>query len=120
MKNGLFESLSGLKDVLQNYVTARVNLWKIILIEKLARTGTAVITSVTVLTFTAFFILFLIFAFSFWYGEKYGSLAAGFLISGGFFLFLALIVILFRKPIFSGMLIKGLKSVLFSDNDKEK
>jgi hypothetical protein len=120
MKNGVFESLFGLKEVFQNYITARVNLWKIVLIEKVAKAGTVIMTSITVLTFSTFILLFLTFAFSFWYGEKYGSLAIGFLIAAGFYLLVSLIVILLRKAIFSGALIKGLKSALFSEKEKEK
>lgn len=120
MKGGIFESLFGLKEVVQNYLSARVNLWKIMLLEKIAKTGTVVMTTITVLTFLSFVLLFLTFAFSFWYGEKYGSLATGFLISAGFYVLIALIVILFRKLIFSGTLIKSFRSVLFSDEEKKK
>lgn len=120
MKTGILESLFGLKEIFQNYLSARINLWKIVLLEKFAKTGTIVMTSVTVLTFLTFVLLFLTFAFSFWYGEKHGSVATGFLIAAGFYLFVSLIVILFRKAIFSKALIKNFKSVLFSDEDKEK
>jgi hypothetical protein len=115
----LSESFSELNQAVRNYVDARIRYWKVLLLEKSTRAITFLFSSVVVLITLVTSLIFLGFAFSFWFEEKGGSLWLGFLITAGFHLFLTLIFFLFRKAIFSGSIIKNLRDLLFPDKEEK-
>jgi len=120
MKNyTLEENFSELKSLLKDYLDARVNLFKLFLLEKIAKVGTYFLTAIVFLVLILFVILFSTFAFSFWYGNKFGNLAEGFLISAGFYVLLALAVFLLRRPLFTNSIIKNISSIIFSENKND-
>jgi uncharacterized membrane protein len=121
MKNKtLSENFSELNDVLKSYLAARVKLWKVLLLEKITKGGTYVFTTLVVLISVFACLIFLGFAFSFWYAENQGSLSTGFLISAGFTLLLMGLVILVRKRIFSRNILKNSKDFLFNEDEINK
>ena len=117
--NSLKENLSELNTIINRYIEAKIDLWKVLLLEKVTKIGTYFFTVIAVLVTFLFTLLFLTFAFSFWYGNAYGNITVGFLISAGFFLVLALLIYRLRKPLFSNNIIKNIGSIIFSD-DEEK
>jgi hypothetical protein len=117
--NSLKENLSELNTIIKSYIEAKIDLWKVLLLEKVTKIGTYFFTVIAVLVTFLFTLLFLTFAFSFWYGNAYGNITVGFLISAGFFLVLALLIYRLRKPLFSNNIIKNIGSIIFSD-DEEK
>lgn len=118
--NSLKENLSELNTIIKSYIEAKIDLWKVLLLEKVTKIGTYFFTVISVLITFLFTLLFLTFAFSFWYGNTVGNITIGFLISAGFFLFLALVVYWLRKPLFSNNIIKNIGAIIFSDEEEEK
>jgi len=120
MKNySLEENFSELKGLLKDYFEARVNLLKAFILEKIAKVGTYFITAIVFLIILLFIILFSTFAFCFWYGNKFGNIAEGFLISAGFYVLLAIAVFLLRRPLFTNSIVKNIGSVIFDENKKD-
>ena len=118
MKNKtLSESFSELNDVLKSYLAARIKLWKVLMLEKATKAGTYTFTTLVVLISLFSCLLFLGFAFSFWYGETQGSISTGFLISAGFSLLVMFLIYLLRRRIFSRNIIRHSKDFLFDEND---
>ena len=118
--NSLKENLTELNTIIKSYIEAKFDLWKVLLLEKVTKIGTYFITVISILITFLFTLLFLTFAFSFWFGNTYGNITAGFLISAGFFLILALVIYRLRKPLFSNNIIKNIGSIIFSEDEKDK
>ncbi len=115
----LTENVSELNHVIKRYIEARMDLWKINLLEKITKTGTYFYTSVLVILALSFVLLFATFAFSYWYGKEYGNIAGGFLISAGFYVVLGIIIYLLRRPIFSNNIIRNISAIIFSDDERK-
>lgn len=118
--HSLKENISELNSIIKSYIEARIDLWKVLLLEKVTKIGTYFFTVIAILITFLFTLLFLTFAFSFWFGNTYGNITTGFLISAGFFLLLALVIYWLRKPLFSNNIIKNIGSIIFSDHEDEK
>lgn len=118
--NSLKENLSELNTIIKSYIEAKIDLWKVLLLEKVTKIGTYFFTVIAVLITFFSILLFLSFAFSYWYGNTFGNMTVGFLISAGFFLLLALLLYGLRKPLFSNNIIKNIGSIIFSDDEDEK
>ena len=118
MKNKtLSENFSELNDVLKSYLAARLKLWKVLLLEKTTKAGTYVFSTLVVLISIFSCLLFLGFAFSFWYGSTRGSISTGFLISAGCSLLIMALAYLLRKRIFARSILKNSKDFLFNEDE---
>lgn len=116
MKNTeLSESLSELKEVLGRYIDARVDLAKAVFLEKTSKIGTYFLTSITAILLIASLLLLLAFAFSYWYGHNYGEIYIGFLIAAGFYLIIGVVILSFRRKVFTDNIIKNVGKIIFSD-----
>jgi hypothetical protein len=115
----LSENLSILNDSVKKYLNARLELAKIKMMAKATRIGTYFFSTMVVLITLAFFFLFLAFAFSFWYAENFGNIYEGFLLSGGGFVVLGLIILLLRNQIFSNSIVRNIADILMSDEEND-
>ena len=113
----LTENLRELNEVIKRYISARIRLFQLVMLDKFAKAGTFLITSVLVIISGAFILLLLTLAFSYWYGKTYGSLAQGFLISAGFFVLVTLIIYWLRKSFITNIIIRVM-SELFNNQDE--
>lgn len=118
-KNALSENLAEITAAIKSYVNTRIDLLKLTLLQKITRAGTFILTFVSVLVSLFSVFIFLMFAFSFWYGQKTGNLAQGFLISAGIFLVILILIYLLRRMIFSNTLVRIFSHILFSDEDQK-
>jgi len=114
-KHSLTENISELNDIIKSYLEARIDLWKVLFLEKTTKLGTYFISAISIVVAILFMFVFLAFAFSFWYGDTYGKISDGFLISAGFFVLMAILLFLLRKPLFSNSIIKKVASLIFTD-----
>ena len=120
MKNKtLLENFSELNDVVKSYLDARINLWKVLLLEKITKTGTYFFSIVVSIVVIASLLLLLTFAFSFWYGNMYGNIYVGFLLSAGFYAVIGIILFLLRRPIFANNVVRNIGKILFVKDDEE-
>ena len=116
-RDTLIESVGELGDSVKSYVNARVDLWKLSFLERFSKSSTFFLTAIVVILTIAMLLLMFAFAFSFWYAESYGNLTGGFLISGGGILVVGIIVILFRRLIFTNGILKKFSKFLFEDEE---
>jgi len=114
----LSENLTELNEVVKSYVDARLKYWKVLLLEKTTKAGTFVFSSVVLLVLLLSFLLFLGFAFSFWYAEEHGSLWTGFLISAGGVGVLTLLVYFLRKTLFTRSILRNISKLIFPEDDE--
>ena len=117
--NDLSDNLSRITEALKGYFNSRIDLLKLDLLQKTSRAGVYLLTFISVMVSILAVTVFLMFSFSFWYGDKTGNLAEGFLISAAFFLLVLILVYLLRKAIFSRTLIKVFSQILFSEEDNQ-
>ncbi|MDT8393221.1 MAG: hypothetical protein RQ761_05230 [Bacteroidales bacterium] len=116
-KSDLSKNLSSVTDVMKDYLQAKLDIFKLDLLQRSTRAGVFLFTFITVL-FSVFAVaIFLMFSFSFWYGARTGNLSQGFLISAAVFLLVLIVVFLFRKAIIGRSIIKNISKILFSDDD---
>lgn len=115
-KSDLSDSLSSIVEVLKDYLNAKLDLFKLELLEKSSNAGLYFFSFISLILSVFGVVLFLMFSFSFWYGERTGNLSQGFLISAGIFFLIMIIVFLLRKVIFGRSLIKNISKMLFSDS----
>lgn len=114
----LSASIMELKTILIKYFSANLNLGKAVLIEKISKVGTYFFTMVSSIVIIACLLIMLVLAFSFWYGDVYGNIYEGFLISALFYLVIGALLYFFRKSIFSDTIIRNLGEVFYEDDDK--
>lgn len=116
-KSDLSKNLTTVTDVLKDYLQVKLDLFKLDLLKRSSRAGLFLFTFISVL-FSVFAVaIFLMFSFSFWYGERTGNLAQGFLISAGILFFILVVVLVLRKVVFGRILIKNISEILFSEDD---
>ncbi|MFU8843621.1 MAG: hypothetical protein ACNA7V_07420 [Bacteroidales bacterium] len=117
--NDFSEGFSGMAEVIKGYVNAKVDLIKLGLLQKVTRAGVILLTYISVIISSFAVAIFLMFSFSFWYGDQTGNFAQGFLISSAFFLFILFLIYLGRRVIFSRNLIKHFSRILFTDDEND-
>jgi hypothetical protein len=116
MKKGQFiDSFNDILDTAKAYGNTQRILLKLYLVEKISRTGTMFLTSVIAGIILGIFLAFLTFAFSFWYGETYGSLSTGFLISAGFYLVLFIVFLLLRRTIIENKVVQKATDIFLEE-----
>jgi len=116
----LQENFSELSGVVKSYIDARINLWKVNLLENVTKAGVYLLTSIFMLVVILFILLLLTLAFSFWYeAGNHGTLTEGLLLSAGFFVLVALVVFLLRKRFFANHIIKNIAPLIFNEDENE-
>lgn len=116
----LHENFSELSGVVKSYIDARINLWKVHLLENVTKAGVYLLTFILIWIASLFILLLLAFGFSFWYeASNFGPLSEGFLLSAGFFVLLALLVFLLRKKLFANHIVKNIAPLIFNEDKKE-
>ncbi len=120
MKNrSLVEDISELNDVIQSFVQAKLDLWKIVFLQKITRLGTYLLSTMIIAIVLLVVSVFLTLAFTQWYSNSVGTLSEAYLIASGFYVAVGVIIYLFRKSLFSNMMVRNIASIIFSDEDDE-
>ncbi len=116
-KKSFFENISELKENLKLYLESKVSYYGITAFEK-------VVKALTVLTGIGFVLLVIWIALIFfsgavalYVGNLLESIELGLLIVGGFYIFLGILLSIFKTQIFSALVIKILGNVFFKDDD---
>lgn len=120
MKNrSLVENISELNDIIKSFIEARLDLWKLIFLQKVTRLGTYLLSTIIIAIIILMVVVFLTFAFTQWYSITYGTLSEAYLIAAGIYVVLAVLVYFLRKNLFSNMMVRNIASIIFSDEDDE-
>lgn len=103
-------------SIARSYVNARIELWKLSLLEKTSLAGAHFLSTVIVVLIVAFCLLFISLAFAFWYGQQTGDMVAGFLITAGFYVVIGLVFLLSRTFFVTGPVIKALSRIMYKED----
>lgn len=120
---GEFDSNRNLWDELysslKEYLDLRINEGKLSLTESLAVLFSRLIVFILTVITGAVAFGFFAFAFSQWIGSLIGSQALGALITGGIFLIVVIILIVFRNKLFTDSMVKLLIGMFFKNHNNE-
>ena len=116
-RNPLKETVEELK----NYLDLQLRYQKMIAAKKMSKLSSFAALFLILFSIAAGFILFFSFAFVWWYSDgNSAKMAHGYLIVAGFYLFLAVVTIIFRKPLLTNPIRNILAKLFFEDSDSEK
>jgi integral membrane sensor domain MASE1 len=104
----------------RTYLKSRIELWKLSLLEKVALAGTFFLSSVLMIVISTLCLLFLSIGFAYWFGQKTGDPATGFLIIAGFFVIIGIFFILGRKFFVNRPVSRKLGSIIYDEKQPEE
>lgn len=113
------ESMETLTDHVKEYIDLRVDLVKLILVEKLSRLTSLLLIVIIFLVLLMFAAVFLGFAFVLWYGNNAGPMWAGALIVVGVLVLNGTLLYLFRKKIVLNPVTARLSKIIMEEPDDE-
>jgi amino acid transporter len=99
----LNELLAALKAEIQDWVETRTKLLQLHVFEKTAIVGSFLVYGIIIINVLFFAFLFAFFALGFLIGKWVNSVAGGFAIISCFFLLILIVMLIFRKAIFTGL-----------------
>ena len=111
MQNNVSETTDIINNA-KNYINLKLDLYNLILNEKLAKISSFFFTLASLIILFSLFLFFISFSFVYWYGETRGELHHGFFIVGVFYLIVGFLVFLFRKKLILNPLISRLTKML--------
>lgn len=107
------------QDLLERYLSNRVQLVKLQLAEKSARV-TTLLAAGLIIAFLGFFVLlFSSIMLGFYFSEKLHSQFFGFGIVAGVYFLLLVLVIIFRKPLLDQFIFRKIVAILFDTDEDE-
>jgi len=102
----------------KDYVNLRIDYIKLLLTEKIARMASFFLLSVIFFILGMFLLLFISFAFVFWYGEEIGPTFVGALIIVGFYIVTGLTIYGMRNKLFVNPMVKKLAKIIMEEEDE--
>jgi hypothetical protein len=117
--NRISDNISTITESVRDYVNLRIDYLKLLLTEKIAKLASFFLISIIFFILTMFLILFLSFAFVFWFGEEVGPMYTGALIVVAFYIFTGLLIYGYRHKIFINPLVKHLAKILMEEENAE-
>jgi Putative Actinobacterial Holin-X, holin superfamily III len=85
-----------------NYLETSVELLKLQVVNKSSQITASVVSGITILLIIIFGIFILNIGVAIWVGDLLGKMYLGFFVVAGFYILLALLLLLFRKPWLKG------------------
>jgi len=114
------DGLFGLREDLQNYLETKVSYYGLTAFEKAVRLLIVLLGNGIIVVTLLVAVFFLAGAGALYLGSLLESHTLGFLITGGFFLLVALLLMLFRKRIFGPCIIRSLANIFFTDDHENQ
>lgn len=119
-KKNLGEQFKSLSGDTKEYLQLKLELFKLTATEKLAMVVSHLIISVIILFLVGMVVIFLSFAFIYWFDAHVGSLWAGALIVAGFDILVGVLIYAFRNPLFINPLVSKMSNIILEDDDDEE
>ena len=113
----MLEHISGLQESLRKYLDTKLSYYGLLAFEKAVRLLTAFLGNGVIIVVLLIALLFLSGAGSVYVGNLLESQVLGLLITGAFYLLLALVLIIFRSRIFGPFIIRSLAEVFFQEDE---
>lgn len=114
-----FQNISEFRENLLKYVETNVSYYGLVAFEKAVKLGSSLVSSTVTLLLVLLALIFFSGAAGLYFGKLLQSYELGLLIIGGFYLLLGIVFFIFRKKIFSRLVIKSLGEVFFQDDEKQ-
>ncbi|MCX6241527.1 MAG: phage holin family protein [Bacteroidetes bacterium] len=116
--NRISDNVSSLTENVKDYINLRIDYIKLILTEKIAKLASYFLISVIFFILANFLLLFISFAFVFWYGEEVGPTSTGALIVVAFYFIMGCVIYWMRHILFINPMIKRLAKIIMEDEDE--
>jgi len=120
MSDRITERIAGLNDSVKDYLKARLDLYKLLLLKKATQSMSFLFGMLAVILLCTIILIFAGAAFTLWYGNTYNNYLNGALIVIGVFLFLAIMVIVFRKQLITSMFLRNISEIIYEEDELEK
>jgi len=114
-----FQNISEFRENLLKYVETHVSYYGLVAFEKAVKLVSSLVSSTVTLLLIMLALIFFSGAAGLYFGKLLQSYELGLLIIGGFYLLLGIVFFIFRKKIFSRVVIKSLGEVFFQDDEKQ-
>jgi len=118
--NRISDNISTITENVRDYVNLRIDYVKLLLTEKIAKLASFFLVSIIFFILAMFLILFISFAFVFWFGEEVGPMFAGALIIVAFYILIGLLIYGFRYKLFINPVVKHLAKILIEEENEDK
>lgn len=112
----LSENVTSVSDKAKEYSKSMAEYYKLRLFKYVAKSTSSLVLFFSILCFITLGLLFLSFAASFYIGELLDSRALGFLIIGGFYLLIVVLVFSFGKKTIERNVLKALSKLFTEEN----
>ena len=114
-----FQNISEFRENLLKYVETHVSYYGLVAFEKAVKLVSSLVSSTVTLLLIMLALIFFSGAAGLYFGKLLQSYELGLLIIGGFYLLLGIVFFIFRKKIFSRVVIKSLGEVFFQDDENQ-
>lgn len=114
------ETVHTLSDHVRDYIDMRIDLIKLILVEKMSRLTSLLLLLILLFMVLLFAGVFAALAFVLWYGESIGPMWVGALIVVGIALLKGIIIYLFRKKFLLNPIITQLSKIIMEEPSYEQ
>jgi len=116
--NSIPDNFSSMTENVRDYVNLRIDYIKLLLTEKIARLASFFMITVIFFILGMFLILFVSFAFVFWYGEEIGPAYIGALIIVAFYLIMGSVIYGMRNKLFINPMVKRLAKIIMEGENE--
>jgi len=110
------DNFSSLTENVKDYIDLRIDYFKLVLTEKLARLTSFFLIAIIFFILAMFLLLFLSLAFVFWFGEEWGPSWVGALIVTAVYVVGGALVYVKRKTLFINPLVSHLTKILMEEH----
>lgn len=117
-KDNFNKTLQSTFEGIREYIDLKVELYSLILIERISKMVSKFLTAIVFIFFLFFFLLFISLGFIYWFHEVTGTTLWGYLIAAVFYLIVGMVVFGMSKKLFLNPMLKGFTEVLFEEEDK--
>lgn len=113
MKEQVSDEINDVKDDVEEYINARIDLVKLHTAENLSRFFSGMIIKMVLFYLFFFVLLFSSLAVAIWLNEILGGKGVGFMIVAGFYLLIALLFVAFSKTLIQRPIIQSFIQLFF-------
>jgi len=116
--NRISDNFSSMTENVRDYVNLKIDYFRILLTEKFAKLASYFLMTVVFFILAMFLILFISFAFVFWYGEEVGPTFVGALIITAFYIIIGLLIYGLRYKLFINPMVKRLAKIIMEEGNE--
>ena len=120
MGDKLTNHMAELSDAVKQYLQAKIDLVKLLLLRKVSKALTFVFDLMIIFLLAMLLVGFGGAAFAIWYGLTYGDYLTGVMIVTGFILLLLVVFLLVRKQLLASIFLSNISNILFEEDEYQE